>query len=58
MGARLRAIPADQVDALAARDDVLASHDASKVAAERIPGARFLSLESGGPPSRSSQDHP
>jgi pimeloyl-ACP methyl ester carboxylesterase len=30
------------------RDDVLASHDASKVAAERIPGARFLSLESGG----------
>ena len=30
------------------KDDQLASHDASKRAAERIPGARFLSLESGG----------
>ena len=30
------------------RDDRLASHDASQRAAERIPGARFLSLESGG----------
>ena len=30
------------------RDDVLASHDASKEAAARIPGARFVSLESGG----------
>jgi pimeloyl-ACP methyl ester carboxylesterase len=30
------------------RDDPLASHDASKEAADRIPGARFLSLESGG----------
>jgi hypothetical protein len=26
----------------------LASHDASRRAAERIPGARFVSLESGG----------
>ena len=30
------------------KDDQLASHDASQRAAERIPGARFLSLESGG----------
>lgn len=30
------------------QDDQLASHDASKRAAERIPGARFVSLESGG----------
>ncbi|HEX8030394.1 MAG TPA: alpha/beta fold hydrolase [Vicinamibacterales bacterium] len=30
------------------RDDQMASHDASKHAAERIPGARFVSLESGG----------
>jgi pimeloyl-ACP methyl ester carboxylesterase len=30
------------------KDDQLASHEASKRAAERIPGARFLSLESGG----------
>jgi pimeloyl-ACP methyl ester carboxylesterase len=30
------------------KDDPLASHEASKRAAERIPGARFLSLESGG----------
>lgn len=30
------------------KDDVLASHVASKAAAARIPGARFLSLESGG----------
>jgi pimeloyl-ACP methyl ester carboxylesterase len=30
------------------RDDQLASHDASQRAANRIPGARFLSLESGG----------
>jgi pimeloyl-ACP methyl ester carboxylesterase len=29
-------------------DDQLASHEASKRAAERIPGARFVSLESGG----------
>jgi pimeloyl-ACP methyl ester carboxylesterase len=30
------------------KDDQLASHDASQRAAERIPGARFLSFESGG----------
>jgi pimeloyl-ACP methyl ester carboxylesterase len=30
------------------KDDRLASHDASKRAAARIPGARFVSLESGG----------
>jgi pimeloyl-ACP methyl ester carboxylesterase len=30
------------------RDDVLASHDASRDAAARIPAARFVSLESGG----------
>jgi pimeloyl-ACP methyl ester carboxylesterase len=30
------------------KDDQLASHDASKRAAERIPGAQFVSLESGG----------
>ena len=30
------------------RDDQLASHDASKRAAERIPNARFVSLDSGG----------
>jgi pimeloyl-ACP methyl ester carboxylesterase len=30
------------------KDDRLASHDASKRAAERIPGARFVSVESGG----------
>jgi pimeloyl-ACP methyl ester carboxylesterase len=30
------------------KDDVLASHDASMAAAARIPGARFLSLDSGG----------
>ena len=30
------------------RDDPLASHEASRRAAERIPGARFVSLESGG----------
>jgi pimeloyl-ACP methyl ester carboxylesterase len=30
------------------RDDRLASHEASERAAERIPGARFVSLESGG----------
>ena len=30
------------------RDDQLASHQASQRAAERIPGARFVSLESGG----------
>jgi pimeloyl-ACP methyl ester carboxylesterase len=30
------------------KDDQVASHGASKRAAERIPGARFVSLESGG----------
>ena len=30
------------------KDDQLASHDASRRAAERIPGARFVSLASGG----------
>lgn len=30
------------------RDDQVASHDASRRAAERIPGARFVSLASGG----------
>ncbi len=30
------------------KDDQLASHDASQRAAKRIPGARFVSLESGG----------
>jgi pimeloyl-ACP methyl ester carboxylesterase len=30
------------------KDDPLASHEASQRAAERIPGARFVSLESGG----------
>ena len=30
------------------KDDQLASHEASERAAERIPGARFVSLESGG----------
>jgi pimeloyl-ACP methyl ester carboxylesterase len=30
------------------KDDQLASHEASKSATERIPGARFVSLESGG----------
>ena len=30
------------------KDDPLASHEASRRAAERIPGARFVSLESGG----------
>ena len=30
------------------KDDQMASHDASKRAAERIPRARFMSLESGG----------
>jgi pimeloyl-ACP methyl ester carboxylesterase len=30
------------------KDDQMASHDASQRAAERIPGARFVSLESGG----------
>jgi pimeloyl-ACP methyl ester carboxylesterase len=30
------------------KDDQMASHDASKHAAERIPGARFVSLDSGG----------
>ena len=30
------------------KDDHVASHEASKRAAERIPGARFVSLESGG----------
>jgi pimeloyl-ACP methyl ester carboxylesterase len=30
------------------KDDQLASHEASKRAAERIPGERFVSLESGG----------
>jgi pimeloyl-ACP methyl ester carboxylesterase len=30
------------------KDDTLASHEASRAAAARIPGARFLSLESGG----------
>ena len=30
------------------KDDQLASHDASQRAAERIPGARFVTLESGG----------
>ena len=30
------------------KDDQLASHEASRRAAERIPGARFVSLESGG----------
>jgi pimeloyl-ACP methyl ester carboxylesterase len=30
------------------KDDQLASHEASRRAAERIPGARFISLESGG----------
>jgi pimeloyl-ACP methyl ester carboxylesterase len=30
------------------KDDPLASHDASERAAERIPGARFVSLETGG----------
>ena len=30
------------------KDDQLASHEASQRAAARIPGARFISLESGG----------
>jgi pimeloyl-ACP methyl ester carboxylesterase len=30
------------------RDDQLASHEASRRAVQRIPGARFVSLESGG----------
>jgi pimeloyl-ACP methyl ester carboxylesterase len=30
------------------KDDQLASHEASRRAAARIPGARFVSLESGG----------
>jgi pimeloyl-ACP methyl ester carboxylesterase len=30
------------------KDDQLASHEASQRAAERIPGAQFVSLESGG----------
>ena len=30
------------------KDDQLASHEASRKAAQRIPGARFVSLESGG----------
>ena len=30
------------------KDDQLASHEASQRAADRIPGARFVSLESGG----------
>ena len=30
------------------KDDHVASHEASRRAAERIPGARFVSLESGG----------
>ena len=30
------------------KDDQLASHEASERAAKRIPGARFVSLESGG----------
>ena len=30
------------------KDDQLASHEASKRAAERVTGARFVSLESGG----------
>jgi pimeloyl-ACP methyl ester carboxylesterase len=30
------------------KDDQVASHEASRRAAERIPGARFVSLESGG----------
>jgi pimeloyl-ACP methyl ester carboxylesterase len=30
------------------KDDQIASHEASQRAAERIPGARFVSLESGG----------
>jgi pimeloyl-ACP methyl ester carboxylesterase len=30
------------------KDDQLGSHEASQRAAERIPGARFVSLESGG----------
>jgi pimeloyl-ACP methyl ester carboxylesterase len=30
------------------KDDILASHDASRCAADRIPAARFVSLESGG----------
>jgi pimeloyl-ACP methyl ester carboxylesterase len=30
------------------KDDQVASHDASQRAAARIPGARFVSLESGG----------
>ena len=30
------------------KDDQLASYDASQRAADRIPGARFVSLESGG----------
>jgi pimeloyl-ACP methyl ester carboxylesterase len=30
------------------KDDQLASHEASQRAAERVPGARFISLESGG----------
>ena len=30
------------------RDDRIASHEASRRAAERIPGARFVSLASGG----------
>jgi pimeloyl-ACP methyl ester carboxylesterase len=33
---------------IAQKDDQLASHDTSERAAERIPGARFVSLESGG----------
>jgi pimeloyl-ACP methyl ester carboxylesterase len=30
------------------KDDQLASHEASQRASERIPGARFVSMESGG----------
>jgi pimeloyl-ACP methyl ester carboxylesterase len=30
------------------KDDQLASHEASRRAAQRIPGARFVSLDSGG----------
>lgn len=43
-------LEAIQVPTLVAhtKDDQLASHEASRRAAERIPGARFVSVESGG----------
>jgi pimeloyl-ACP methyl ester carboxylesterase len=38
------------------KDDQLASHDASRRAAERIPDARSVSLESGGHPDARSTE--